>query len=287
MPKIQSKQPKNLQPYLFHGIDLNWKDGDKEAIAECPFCGREDKFSVDIETGKWQCFVCGGVGNFYVFLQKLWNESDKRTTDYSVLAERRGLRHADTLMAWQVVRSITTGDWLVPGFGATSKLSQLYRYVSNEKRSLLLPTPVLGHRLFGVNLYDKSKSAVFLCEGPWDAMVLWELLGQAKDVDGELKSTANRSQSILGDANILAVPSCTVFAESWLPLFAGKDVHLMYDSDYPGITEKSAGWSGMQRVSSILLNAKNPPASINCIVWGESGFDPKLPSGYDLKDHVS
>ena len=295
MPRIQSKQPEKLRPYLFHGIDLTWKDGDKEAVGECPFCGREDKFSVDIETGKWQCFKCTEAGNIYVFLQKLWVESDKAMTDYSslVLLDNRGLEHPDTLTAWQVVRSITTGDWLVPGYGATGKLSQLYRYVTSEKRSLLMLTPTLGHRLHGVNLYDKSKSVVFLCEGPWDAMVLWEMLSCTKETDDGLRATANRKHSFLADVNVLATPTCTVFEKSWLPLFSGKKVYLMFDNDHPrkhpktGKLVKPGGWSGMERVTGMLSSAEKPPDSIGCITWGKEGHSLELPSGYDLKDKLT
>ena len=293
MPKIQSRQPEKLRPYLFHGVDLSWRDGDTQAIGECPFCGKEGHFIVSIGTGKWDCKVCGESGNHYIFLQKLWTESDKATADYSILQETRDLKYPDTLMAWQVARSTTTGDWLVPGYGATGRLSQLYRYVTSEKRSLLVPTPTLGHRLHGVNLYDKNKSSVYLCEGPWDAMVLWEIFGLTKETDDGLRPTANQRQNLLADTNILAVPTCTVFEESWVPLFSGKDVYLMYDNDHPRKHPKTgkrvapAGWSGMRRVARVLSTVKNPPASINCLTWGKNGHDPELPSGYDLRDKLT
>ena len=293
MPKIQSKQPEKLRPYLFHGIDLTWKDGDTQAVGECPFCGKEGHFIVSIETGQWDCKVCGESGNHYVFLKKLWTKSFEETTDYLVLQESRGLESSSTLMSWGVARSITTGDWLVPGYGATGKLSQLYRYITFEKRSLLMLTPTLGHRLHGVNLYDKNKSSVFLCEGPWDAMALWEMLSCAKGTHDGLRATANRKQSLLADRNVLAVPTCTVFEKSWLPLFSGKKVFLMFDNDHPrkhpktGKLVKPGGWSGMERVTGMLSSAENPPASIGCVTWGKEGFCPILPSGYDLKDKLT
>lgn len=294
MPKIQ---PEKLRPYLFHGIDLSWKDGDKEAVGECPFCGKQ-KFSVRVETGLWQCFTCGGDqekggGNILSFVQQLWKVSDEATTKYSALATDRKLLQADTLIHWGIARSITTDNWLVPGYSAIGKLAQLYQYVRFQERSKLLPTPTLGHQLHGVNLYDSKKTTVYLCEGPWDAMAIWEVLGQAKETPQGLALTANRDKSYLADASVLAVPGCMVFFDSWLPLFAEKFCVLMYDNDHPRKHPKTgkevapAGLVGMRRVAAILSKAKKPPTKIAYHRWGDGGFTPSLPHGYDIRDCLS
>jgi hypothetical protein len=203
VPKIQKRLPETLQPYAFHGVDLNWASGDKEAIGSCPFCGREDKFSVDIRTGRWQCFVCNATGNAPTFLRQLWDACDKATTNYEELRLDRGLQYLDTLMQWEVVQSITTRNWLVPGFDAKGRLQQLYQrkqiFSKGDWYWRCLPTPKVsqskankeGHRLHGVNLYDRDKSTVYLCEGPWDGMAIWELLRQAKPSERGLVATAN------------------------------------------------------------------------------------------------
>lgn len=56
MPNVVDK-PEKLKPYLFHGVNLNWTSGQQtgEATGQCPFCGREDKFTVNIETGQYRC----------------------------------------------------------------------------------------------------------------------------------------------------------------------------------------------------------------------------------------
>lgn len=289
MPRLSVKGPRGLRPYLFHGLDLNWKDGDEEAWSDCPFCGRESKFFVNTETGQYQCKKCGDAGNVPVFLGKLWGLHNE-AVDYADLADDRGLDHSDTLMAWGVCRSVIAGDWLIPAYNEEGKLQQLYKYVKTSERSLLIPTPEMGHKMFGVKLFGKKKSTVYLCEGPWDAMRLWEVLGQTKETEKGHVGTANRDRSLLADANVLAVPTCTVFAKEWCLLFADKTVVLCFDTDHPrkhpktGKMIEPAGLAGMRRVAGILSSAKKPPSEILYHRWGEDGVDLNLPSGYDLRD---
>lgn len=302
MPKIRKRAPETLQPYLFHGIDLNWQDGDKEALGACPFCGREDKFSVDIRTGQWKCFVCDTTGNAFTFLQKFWVICDKATTNYEELRVDRKLQYPDTLIQWGVVRSTLNNDWLIPGFNAEGKLQQLYRRAFVRERWCCLPTPKVsqskankeGHRLHGVNLHDSDNSTIYLCEGPWDGMVLWEMLRQVKQSEDGLSLTANVERSLLNDASVLAVPGCSVFLLSWLPLFACKVVNLMYDNDHPrnhpktGKTVAPGALTAMKRVAGILSQAKKPPTEINYLRWGEEhGYNTDLPHGYDIRDALN
>ena len=308
MPKVRKQAPETLQPYIFHGIDLSWRSGDKEAKGNCPFCSHEESFNIDIRTGVCKCWHagCNVTGNACSFLRKFWDACDKATTDYEELQLDRKLEYPDTLMQWGVVRSLTTRNWLVPGFNAQGKLQQLYQRKQVLSKGVwhwhTIPTPKIayakankeGHRLHGVNLYDSGHSTVYLCEGPWDGMALWEALRQAKQSENGLASTANVDRSLLGDASVLAVPGCNVFLQSWLPLFAGKVVNLMYDNDHPhkhpktGKTTAPAGLSAMRRVAAILASSKKPPAQVNYLCWGEKdGYSSDLPSGYDVRDALN
>ena len=300
MPTVKSKPPEALRPYLFHGLDLSWTDGDREAVGDCPFCGREEKFSVDTQEGLWICRVCGegnknGGGNAQVFLRVLHEFSVNATSDYSALANSRGMLCPDVLVHWEVCRSITTGRWMIPGYGPDGKMNQLYQYMTAgpDRVMKLLPTPTLGHQLHGVNLYRKDRSVVYLCEGPWDAMTLWEVLGKARPGEEGLGTTATQSKSLLNDANVLAVPGCSTFFPSWLPLFSGKTVCLMYDSDHPREHPKTgkpilpAGFKAVKRISSLLSSSRNPPDQIRYLRWGPEGYDPERPSGTDIRDYLS
>lgn len=300
MPKVDSI-PRNLKPYISHGVSLSG-DGDQRA-ADCPFCGKEQKFYVSVKTGLYQCKVCGtgnakGGGNPLVFLRELWKLSDKQgTDDYASLSGDRKLLYPETPLLWEIVKSATTGDWLVPGYGVDGKLHQLYHYVSIQEKGQwvkrLLPTPGVheegkSHGLHGVNLFDKSKSTVYLCEGLWDGIALWEILRACKRDDEGKLVFAGEASSLLKDANVLAAPGCNVWQDQWCQLLGGKHVILCYDSDHPNEkTGKSAGYEGMQRVCDSLATASPPPASVKMIHWGPAGYSPDLKSGWDLRDSLS
>lgn len=298
MPKVK-KVPATLRPYLFHGVDIDAEEGDTQAQGTCPFCGKE-KFGVKLETGEFHCFVCGAKGNHATFLRQLWElhkQADQADggawSGYVELAEDRKLLDYHTLVEWGCIPSPLTEDWLIPGYGAGGKLDQLYKYIKGYKtgKRLLLATSEIPHALHGVNLYDSDKPIVYLCEGPWDGMVLGEVLALSKRGDRGLTLTGNPAASLAAEANVLAVPGCNVFRDEWLPLFASKRVVLLYDSDHPkeveGRQTVPAGYAGLQRAVQTLSAAANPPQEISYLQWGPEGYDPQLPSGYDVRDHLT
>ncbi len=288
------KPPENLRPYLFHGVELDWSNGDDNAMGDCPLCGREEKFGVKVPTGQFRCFKCGESGNVYSFLRWLWKASDEKTIKYKQLAKDRDIAYPDSLLRWGVCRSVLTDSWMVPGYNVEGKLCQLYQYMSVNRGMRLLPTPTLGHQLHGVDLYREDKPVIYLCEGPWDAIALWETLGHIRvDDEGDMVPTASIGKSLLQETSVLAVPGCNTFFKVWLPLFSGKIVYIMYDNDHPrehpktGKTIEPAGYSATQRVVQILSEAESPPEEIHYLHWGENGFDPDLPSGTDVRDMLN
>lgn len=292
MPKV-SDTPPELKPYVFHGLDLQWKDTDKNATCECPFCGAEDKFSVNLSNSMYGCWSCDEKGNSNTFIKRLWEESDKQTNDYDALALDRSLVFPDTLIHWGVCRSIVDGCWMVPAYNIEGSMIQLHRYVKTVKGMRLFGTPGKNLGLFGAGSFPKEGGTMFLTEGPWDAMALWEILGNTKEDDeGRFSRTSNRERSIAGDANVIGVPGANIFFDHWTPLFKDKNVFLMYDSDHPKNNPKTgkaippSGYAGMERVTKILSGSNNPPASVSYLRWGEFGYDRGLPSGTDVRDFL-
>lgn len=297
MPKLV-EIPKNLKPYVFHGLALD--EQGKQAIGDCPFCGREGKFSVNIESGVWRCLICAegsekGGGNVYTFLRALHKASDKATTDYSEILQFRKLLYPETLMLWGVCKSILKDEWIIPGYNGEGKLTQLFRYARNPHtgRHILLATPELPMALFGPTI-NSDCPEVFLCEGPWDGMAAWETMRYSKRINGdnELQITGNPAGSLLAQINVLATPGCNVFQEGWAPLFAGKKVSILFDNDHPRVVEKTgkitrAGYDGAKRVANTLASAEEAPESISFLQWGPEGHDPELPSGYDIRDAIT
>lgn len=273
MTKKKGDVPQKLKPYNFHRLALDWESHDKEAKGDCPFCSREGKFSIDKAKGLYRCLVCGVQGNHFVFLQELWKLSYESTKNYEWLSERRNLLFPETLVHWQICKSVLSGNWLVPGYNAKGKINQLYRYAKVGGKYRLLATPTMSHALHGI--YEEEKPEIFLCEGPWDAMMLWETLQES----GRLK-----------DACVLATPGCSVFQDSWIPLFEDREVIILFDNDYPkkkdGREIPPAGYTGVKKISQRLSSSSTPPASIEYLEWGEGGFSRDYPENYDIGDFL-
>jgi hypothetical protein len=296
MVKVKKpKMPNGLRPYHFHGVDLTWIEGQKNAQGDCPFCGTENKFGVDVKSSEFNCYKpsCGSKGNASTFVEQLWEYWYDRTNSYKELQVDRGIKHSDTFMHWNVAWSAWTNTWIIPGYSPEMRIRQLYKFKTVKGKKRLLATPTLGHRIFGLNLYKKSDETIYLCEGPWDAMCLWEHLRVTKCVDGKYQETANTNDSLLGGACVLAIPGCNVFFDKWTDLFAGKTVNIMFDNDHPsedpktGELKDSASIKGVKRISKILSQAKKPPKEIIYDPWNGSGYDLDSPDGHDLRDMLS
>jgi hypothetical protein len=287
-----------LKVYRFHGVYL--AERGEEAVGTCPFCLSEGKFSVRVSTGQWRCLKCNEGeegdkvnrgGNVATFLRRLHALFDKATSEYP-LATERGLLYEETLMHWGGARSTIVDEWVMPGYGTGGKLDNLYAWREASGKYRLLATAGSQHALFGTQRWDKEKEVVYICEGPWDAMALWEILRVTRDNDGQLERTGAEESSLLAQANVIAVPGCNVFSKQWLSLLAGKRVVLLYDNDHPVETPPDSGrfhqpgWNGMRRVAEMLATADKPPADVRVLLWGKdySGFSPDLADGFDLRD---
>lgn len=313
---VRSELPKPLQPFAFLGLDLNWRAGDDHASAECPFCGDDrGKFRINVTNGLWDCKPCQEEGNLTRFQQGIWELGEKATTqkEYEALAGDRQLLRWDSLKAWGVVRSVLTGEWLVPGWTFDGALNQLYRYARLLEKGKwvmrLLPCPVLdgpAHRLHGLaggKFWDVKKSETWVAEGPWDGIALWETLRYAKRESGEGSNgdgtgstvvlTGVAAQALANQVNVVAVPGAGVFPEVWAEPMAGKRVSLFYDNDHPrehppgsGRTIQ-AGFDGMRRAAGVLTAADEPPEALAYLCWGideETPHNLVLKSGHDVRD---
>jgi ribosomal protein L37AE/L43A len=301
MAKIEEDTPKRLIPYIFHGVDLTWREGASQATSDCPFCGKP-KFYVAVETGLWHCKSCGtgsakGGGNATTFYRQLFKDGTHTTTDEDLewLREHRGLLGVETLRAWGVFKSPVSGEWLIPGYDSDGLLKQLYRYapITPGGRYVAMLPKDGDHYLHGMATWDPNATTVYVCEGPFDGMAFWEVLGRARsgaDPSNGRAVTGDRSTSLAAGCNVIAVPGANSFVDHWRKPLAGKEVVLLYDSDHPveanGRRRHGAGYEGMKRVTQQLAGAENPPSSVRYLHWGDDGFDPEYPSGHDLRDHL-
>lgn len=275
--------PEKLRPYLFHGLDLNYTKGEKDAVGDCVFCGRDGRFSIKVDTGQWQCLKCMEKGNIYSFLDKLLALSIEATSneEYDELAADRRLLFPETLVLWNIGKSVLTDKWIIPGFNVHGKVCQLYKYTKVEGRMALLATPTLGHQLLGMNVYNTDFPNVHVCEGVWDSMSWWETIRRIP----EYKNT-----------NVLGIPSATVFKDIWTNPLAGKNVSLMVHNDHnkkhpkTGQPIPSVSYSGASRIAGLATNSSEPCGNLTVLNWsgGDAvGPSDSLPSGYDLRDALA
>lgn len=298
MPKVELL-PTVLRQMQFHGVDIDEGKGD-ESVGDCPFCGKDGKFSVNTESTKWQCWSCRKSGNSASFLADIWEASVRQTMEGELeeIKAHRNLYSIETPRAWGCCRSIVNNDWLLPGWSIDGRMTQLYRYVPNTKgKWLVLATPEVGHGLFGVSAADEEAPNVFVCEGPWDGMALWEVMARSRVVEEQggkrsLRFTGNKDVSLLKESAVVATPGANVWNDHWCSYFSGKIVTLLFDNDYPrklkdGTVVNGAGVDGMMRLASSLTIAHCPPKEIRFLQWGEEGWSAQWHTGYDVREYLT
>jgi hypothetical protein len=322
----------HVRPFLFHGVDLGEpRPGDTQVKGTCPFCGGEGKLYVGLKdvdkdhyAGGWACHSCKERGNVSTFLNRLWEFGHNATAkeDLARLAAERGLLYPETLERWGVVRSILTGEWLLPGYNHEGKIVQLYRYCrlqgvagkgggKAQGRMALLATSTLRAALFGApetfkRLAPKggggkgggrgkgAPEVLCVAEGPWDGMAVEEVMRRTRaGADGLPAEAATVGVSMLKEHAVVAVPGANTFLPAWARLGAGREVVLLYDNDHPRVhpaTKKEvegAALSGIKKAAAALGQASEPPAALKFLCWGA---DPavqhnlEMPSGCDVRD---
>ncbi len=322
MPRLMTQLPPPLKPFVALGLDVAYVPGREEAMADCPMCGAEGKWSVNSVTTKWQCWLCKATGNATTLCRQLaeaWGADDQRTWPAGLtdLARARKLLHPETLLRWGVMKSPLTGEWLIPAYGPTGEVKTLYRYgrPAGASKPTLLALPELGVGLFGMGQWDAAKPDAFVTEGCWDGMALEEVLRGAKtDDSGGLVGTGAVDRSLAAAANVVAVPGCGTFPDAWAAPFGGKCVTLCYDSDHPKllcaacrkswsrVTHQACptckgplgepetppqGHESMRRVAGVLASAPVPPKEVRYFEWGPEGYAADRVSGYDVRDFLT
>ncbi len=279
--------------FKFHGVDdIYVSAGDDDGYADCPFCGKKKKLSINKDTTKFRCLVCDVSGNEHSFIRQVWEQSHEaiRDKDLEGFAESSGLLSSRTAYEWGVCKHVLTEELCVPGYNKEGKVTGLYvwRNMKTEAgwKRKLLPSPKLGHHLFGFNLYEPEKPRVYICEGWRDAMVLYEVL----------KMSSPHGVPLLDDCNVLAMPGTNSFKEDWVSLFHDKEVVLMFDNDHPQYNEKKGvevevgGVVGVKRTASILnSNPEYKPKRVMYLAWGGSteGYCRDLSNKLDIREYLT
>jgi hypothetical protein len=283
--------PEGFRVYVFHGMTLE-TSGEDQGRGECPFCEEGREFYCRRDNGLWKCFRCKETGNPGTWMRLLWERSLKATRDedYERLSLERGLLYPESLVRWGCARSIIDATWIVPMWSLKGLFLQVARYikVATGKRTLNStpnqPTGLYGP--WGSGSFSPGESGIVYCEGPWDGMALEEVMMRCKRGEHGLEPTNREEDSLLKTIAVCAVPAAGTFQDSWTTLADDKDASIFFDSDHPKEDGKEgglAGWKGTQRTARILTE-KGRPRSVFYLHWGPEGYDPSLPSGYDVRD---
>lgn len=207
-----------LGPFTWHKvIDLkNSKDAGNQKVDDCPFCGKEEHFFVNKDTGQWDCKSCGKQGNITTFLEEIhahYLEHTRPEHRRSLGAHRKipGFAFKPFGFAWDNRR------WLIPIYNTNSRMQDIRTWIpGRDVRS----TKGCISGLFGMPLLLKREylnHRVWICEGEWDAVAL------------------NYVFDKLGfDEFAVGTPGAGTFKAGWVALFNDRNVVLAYDCDKAG-----------------------------------------------------
>lgn len=274
-----------LKPFTFHGVLLKEK-GDN-AIGSCPFCDKENHFFVKTKTGQYNCRRCSAEGNVYTFIEELWKAGlgSVKTVALQKLADERSL-DLEEMIRWGFRVSRVDNAFLLPMYNTKGKFSNVARIVKSQGKWVVYGTPTLKLHPFGTTLLQTQQKYLWVCEGPWDAISLSFSLRNVRQ-DGNKWIAHTGDKIAIKSYGVIGTPGATTFAVDWSQYFLERDVRLVFDNDHPNkSTGKSVqpGWDGMQRIVRICEENDVNSSKLQILAWGPKGYDPGLPSGYDIRD---
>lgn len=239
-----------LAGFFQHGLHVVSRK-DNQAIAVCPFCGKE-KFYVNPTNLLWDCKVCGIAGNFNRFMDRKMSEYQRGFVGHpaAALCKNRGLR-IETFQEWGVGWSVANSTYMVPMNGNPKRIcSGIHAYQLGQKSR----TCIGGKLDLFSPVKTPSSNIVWVAEGEWDGMAMWEML---KDLGR--------------DEQVVASPGAGTFPKANAMMFRGLKVRIVFDNDEPGR-------KGAIRTGNILQGIAQ---EILYLHWPAGD---NLPDGFDVRD---
>jgi hypothetical protein len=232
------------------------KTSDGHSVGRCPFCGKEDHFSIRYvaQNRPWDCKHCSRSGGYKKFLEQVVEVGKSHFKDKAVvlLSESRNIG-AHTFQKLDVGYLPFSDKFVVPAYSFNGKdINNIKIYDGESFKN----TTGCHASMYGLWLLPKdieSYSKVYITEGEWDTMVLMEIFNTLK----------------IKDSIVIGVPGAGTFKSDIIPYLTGKDVYLLYDNDI-------AGENGCKRVISIIN-------SVTGKIYGLKWPDTAKP-GEDVRD---
>jgi hypothetical protein len=240
------------------GVTFTDQSGDEVLAEECPRCGEENHFSVNVTTGLYQCFHCQAAGNITTFLTATHKDMVAATTvaQYVALGRARGIPPI-TLRRHGLAFSNAFGPylmpcWLVPFRSTRGNVVNIQMCYPNRGKYMLpgLPTAIYGFdRLVAADV----ETPVLLCEGPFDAIALDSVMGPD-----------SRARYV-----IVAMPGA--FKAEWARHFTDRQVWTLFDNDH----------GGRQHTARVHRLLGDVARSVLALEWPGN-----TPDGFDVNDVV-
>jgi hypothetical protein len=242
-----------LKSFEAHGIRFAAQNGD-QAIGNCPFSDREDKFYVNMKTGLWDSKTAGLSGNLQTFLEEISNlyRSQFGKGELRQLSEDRKLpteAFKDFEIGWSGKKfslPIRNGKGRVQDVRMFSPGGKTLS-TAGCKTGLLMAQKLAS--------LPPSNDPVYVCEGEWDTIALSWLLHKLSE-----------------PGLAVGVPGAGSFKEDWCEWFRGRMVVSCYDHD-------EAGRAGEELLTNRLRYVAR---SISYVHWPE-----EVEAGFDLRDWIS
>lgn len=249
--KIRKKRRKNVfEQFGF----VAKEESDNHLIGNCPFCGKNDHFFINIESVNktWDCKKCLREGGFKSFVQQMRDYCKEHTSDQvlRLLQENRNDSISIETLRERVGFHPLTQQYILPYTNNKNEVINLKLYNFH----LMISAAEFAIDLYGLWDLDNiiNSDQIFICEGEWDWMYWHDCLKQ------------------LGiTIPIVAVPGAGSFKENNLTLFQGKSVYLLFDND-------NAGRKGVQRTTKMLNGIADTVYKLD---WPDT-----LDDGFDIRD---
>lgn len=255
----------NLKVFKQHGFITQGVSGSTQVIGRCPFCGTNKKFFNNPSKKTWDCKICGKNGGYQKFLSQIISHCGKQFTGRVAdsLAQDRSI-NVKTLKEFGVGYNRVNKTYIIPVWNADK--TEVYNVrLFRIKDGLLRNSAGCKASMFGLPFTSRPHKVIWLCEGEWDAMAMYEILQENK----------------LKDAIVLSAPGANTFKAEWTGLFSRKIVHVAYDNDYDKVDRRGIFHPGASKTGSkkVYENLKNVASSLEFVNWPSTYAD-----GFDVRD---
>jgi hypothetical protein len=256
MSNIDPNTLKLLRPFTFHGVEFRTITDTGQAIGECPFTGKQDKFYVNVQNLLWDSKTSGLSGNLGQFFYHVGERNFEMLKESSEAQKKLAVNRKLPRSAFLDCRIGFDGRfYTIPvRNGSNKSLVDLRIWKPGGK---ILSTPRARAGLFGSEaLFDQKRreEPVYICEGEWDAIALRWLL-----------------KTISEEGITVAVPGADVFKPEWALWFKDRDVVALYDADEAGARGEKKAYDSLKSIA----------ATMRFVCWPAD-----VPDGFDVRDWV-